>query len=327
MSRKHVFVTGAGGLLGTNLVLELLRQGYMVKALLRNPAGFAGGSHPNLRLVRGNLFEDLRPHLADCRYVVHAAAETGQNVFDYAGYDRTNVAATVQLLRAAHEAGVERFVFVSSANTIGYYSDGIGGTERYPIKPPFTESFYALSKWNAEQEVLKYADRMTVSIVNPTFMLGAYDTRPSSGKIILMGLDKWVIFYPPGGKNFVHVRDAASGIVRCLIHGINKERYLLAGENLTYRDFFRKLTALSGGRRPVLVPIPATALRLLGLLGDAARKLRIRTSLSSTNMKILAVRNYYDNRKSVETLGLTYQSLDKAIGEAVSWFRSDGPVR
>ena len=58
-------------------------------------------------------------------------------------------------------------------------------------------------------------------------MLGAYDTKPSSGKIILMGLNKKLLFHPPGGKNFVHVRDVAKGLISCLEKGKNGERFVL----------------------------------------------------------------------------------------------------
>jgi dihydroflavonol-4-reductase len=93
----------------------------------------------------------------------------------------------------------------------------------------------------AEELLMKASEKMKteVVIVNPTFMIGPYDTKPSSGKIILMGYNKRISFLPPGGKNFIHVKDAAAAVCNALKYGKNREKYLLCNENLTYREFFK----------------------------------------------------------------------------------------
>lgn len=68
-------------------------------------------------------------------------------------------------------------------------------------------------------------------------MLGAWDSRPSSGRIILVGYRHRFMFCQPGGKNFVATGDVAKGIVSALSHGKDGESYLLSGENMTYREF------------------------------------------------------------------------------------------
>lgn len=69
-----------------------------------------------------------------------------------------------------------------------------------------------------------------------------------------------------------------------------------------------------------MIPIPDRVLSFLGLLGDGLRKLKIRTSLSTSNMKALQINNYYSNRKSAKELGLQYQPVDKAIEDAIEYF-------
>jgi len=316
---KQVLITGTNGLLGMNLVHELLTQGYAVKGLVRNPDQYRGLRHPRLQLVRGSLEDDLSPLLADCQAVIHVAAETRQDLTDYAAYARTNVQGTLRLLEAAIACRLEKFVFVSTANTMGYAEPGGGGEETSPMKEPYLQSFYARSKREAEEKLLTFTDRISLVIANPTFMLGAFDSRPSSGKLILMVLGKRLIVYPPGGKNLVHVGDVAQGLIRCLERGRNGERYLLAGENWSYRAFFSRLGQLTG-QNSWLVPIPAFGLRALGWLGDLLRKLGVRTELSRVNMRILGVFNYYQHRKSVQELGLTYRPVDEAITEAIAYF-------
>ena len=161
---------------------------------------------------------------------------------------------------------------------------------------------------------------MDTVIVNPTFMLGAYDTKPSSGKIILMAWRKKMVFYPPGGKNFVHVEDVAKGILMAIYKGRNGDKYILSNENLSFRDFFQKVNQNSR-QKPLMIRLPAPLLNVLGHVGDVFRYLNIKTSLSSVNTRILCINNYYSNKKSIDVLGLSYQSVDKAIDDAIDYFR------
>ncbi|WP_435522940.1 NAD-dependent epimerase/dehydratase family protein [Chryseobacterium indoltheticum] len=128
------------------------------------------------------------------------AAETNQNLLRLSDYSKLNVDVTIHLFSLCKKAGIKKFVFVSSANTMGYGSETDLGNENLPMKAPFTKSFYAQSKWEAEQFLLNNSNGIKTIILNPTFMLGKYDSKPSSGKIILMGWKKKIVFYPPGGK-------------------------------------------------------------------------------------------------------------------------------
>ncbi len=316
---KKVFVTGGSGLLGTNTVIKLLEYGYFVTALVRKKSSWMGEENENLRLIEGDLFSDISECLQDVETVIHIAAETAQDLLHYDDYRTVNYDASVHLFSQADAAGVGKFLFVSTANTLGYGHKEAWGSEKAPQLYPFTHSFYAKSKLETEDYLLQQNRTTKVIIVNPTFMIGAHDHKPSSGRIIFWTLNKKMVFYPKGGKNFVHVEDAANGIIKAIENGQNGEKYLLAGENLSYKDFFRKVNNFTNGN-PLMIPIPDTALVLLGYLGDGLRKLKIRTSLSSPNMKALRISNFYSNRKSAEELGLSYQTVDKAVEDAVRFF-------
>jgi nucleoside-diphosphate-sugar epimerase len=316
---KRVFVTGVNGLLGTNLVHLLLDQGYFVKGLIRDKSRYEGKFSPNLQWVVGDLFNDFTKELEDVDYVVHIAAITCQNMLYYTDYQKVNVNATVQLFHAAARSNVKKFVFVSTANTIGYGSFNKPGNELVPIREPFNYSFYAQSKKEAEEYLLSHNHKMETIIVNPTFMVGSYDTKPSSGRIILLGWRRKVVFYPPGGKNFVHVEDVAEGIIKCLENWNNGDKYILAGENLSYLDFFRKLNAVAN-QNPFMIKIPGFILLVIGLFGELIRGAGIKSNLSLVNMKILCINNFYSSQKSVREFGLRYRSIDLAIKDALNYF-------
>ncbi|WP_196885312.1 NAD-dependent epimerase/dehydratase family protein [Aureivirga sp. CE67] len=316
---RKIFVTGINGLLGTNLVHELLDKGYLVKGFLRNKNKYQGKLHPNLELIEGTLFDDFTEVLKDVDAVIHIAAVTDMNLSSYSQYWEVNTNATIQLFHAAIKSKVKKFVFVSTANTLGFGTKGIDGTEKQKMKFPFTNSFYAKSKKEAENRLLENKDKIETIIVNPTFMLGRYDTKPSSGQIILMGWKKKILFYPSGGKNFVHVKDVANGIIQSLKSGVSGEKYLLANENLTYKQFFQKLNKTTK-QNPIMIRVPKGILLGVGYFGNVLRFFKLKTGINSTNMKSLCIENFYSNQKSKEALNLEYQPIENAIQDAVEFF-------
>ena len=317
---KNIFATGINGLLGTNLTNDLLKTSYAVKGLIRNKSKFKGLTHQNLELIQGNLFDDLSHLLQGIDTVIHIAAETNMNLVNYSDYWKTNSKATIQLFNTAIKCKVKKFVFVSTANTLGYGSSNDLGTEQKEIKFPFVASFYAKSKLEAENYLLQNTDKIEVIIINPCFMLGAYDTKPSSGKIILMGWKKKIIFHPSGGKNFVHVKDVSRAIIKSLTKGKNGEKYLVANENLSYSEFYKKLNCISK-QSPIMIKIPKAILIIIGYIGDFLRYFKYKTAISSINMKALCIKNFYSNNKSKSELGIEYQSIELAISDAINYFK------
>jgi dihydroflavonol-4-reductase len=318
---KKVFVTGITGLLGTNVIIKLLKDGYFVIALVRQKSRYNGQEDENLKLIEGDLFTDISSHLKEVDFVIHIAAETSQNLLTYAEYKKTNYDAVVHLFTQSVETGIKKFLFVSTANTMGYGNLKDPGNEKSSQKYPFTKSLYAQSKREAENYLLQNNKMTEVIILNPTFMIGPHDRKPSSGKIIFWVWKKKLVFYPSGGKNFVHVEDAAIGIVNAIEKGKNGEKYLLANENIKYKDFFKKVNMLTN-QKTLLLPLPDFVLILLGIMGTLLRFLTIKTSLNYPNMKALRIYNYYTNKKSINELEIRYRPIDKAIEDAIDFFEN-----
>lgn len=317
-----VLVTGANGLLATHLIKELTQSNVAVHGLLRDKQKFILPANENLTILEADVtnIHSLGKAMEGCSHVIHAAAMTNQNERDYKKYYAVNVAGTENVLRCAVEHNIKRFILVSTANTLGYGTSNKPGTEQQPMKVPFTKSLYARSKQEAEYIVQKYQNQLDIITVHPTFMLGAYDAGPSSGQLVTMAYNKRIIFYPPGGKNFIHVQDAAKAIIKVLHQGRSGQKYLLANEDLSYYDFFKKVGRISK-KKTWLIPLPVWILWLLGYVGDMLRIIGINTALSSANLKILRINNYYSNEKIKRELTLEFQSTDQAIDDTVKWFK------
>ena len=322
--KKKILVTGANGLLSSNMILELLEQGYCVKGFLRNKNKFLCGNHKNLELFEGDITikEDLFKVLSNCDYVIHSAAITDQGLLKYSEYEKVNVNGTKNVIEAAIQNNVKKFVYISTANVFGFGSLNNLGDESKKMKHPYDKSNYAKSKLEGQNIVMSYSKKIEVIVVNPTFMIGAYGGKLSSGRIILMGLKNRIVLCPPGGKNFISVKDVSKGIINSFENGINGEAYLLANENLTYKEFFQQLRN-NIEKNFIIIKIPKIMMLFLGLVGNTLRTLGLNSEFSLENMKSLCVNSFYTNNKAKNKLKISFQSIDNGIIEAIKWFNNN----
>lgn len=318
---EKVFVTGANGLLGTNLVLQLLEQGFFVYALVRNKKNFIDPGLKNITLIEGNWSDSkkLADQIKGCQYVVHIAANTSQNLLKLEDYYQTNVLGVQNIIDACIENQIQKLIYIGTANTYGYGNEPDLGREEYPMKFPFTKSLYALSKKQAQEIVDKATAQLNITTISPTFMIGAYDSKPSSGRIILMAMNKRFVVYPSGGKNFVHVSDVANAIIKALRLKQSGQKYIIANENISYREFYKKVIS-QNNQKTILIPIPDFLLRLIGLFGDFIRQIGIKTDVSSVNTKILTINSFYTNRKAKQDLDIEFTPIEKAIDDSIKYF-------
>ena len=315
-------------MLAANVIPLLVNDGYSVRGLLRRRSGYRGPEHPNLELIEGDFTSDecLRRVLPGCDAVIHAAAVTSQSGRSYGEYYEVNVRATRRLIELAIDHGVRRFVEVSSSAAFGYGSREIPGCELNEMSEPFASSYYARSKYESLAAAMSYRDRIEVVGVAPTFMIGPGDCKPGRGRMITAACRKKLIFCPPGGGNFIHAGDAALGVVRALERGGNGETYMLCSENLTYKEFYKKLGGVTG-RRALCLRVPGLMLYIAGGMGSFLRVMGLRTRVSLPNMRILCVMAYYHNYKASRDLGIVFRPAEEAMRDAVDWFAAEGVLK
>lgn len=319
-NNEKILITGVNGLLGVNTSLMLLEEGFNVVGLYRDKEKFKFVRHNRLELIKGDISDVncLNNITHNCSYVVHIAALTDQNL-DYEQYYKTNVLGTKNIVSSCIKNKVKKIIYISTANVFGYGSLRELGNEEKTIKKPFNKSFYVRSKKEAQEYILSKKDEIEVVVLNPTFMIGGYDSKPSSGRIVLMGLKNRIIFCPPGGKNFVCVDDVSKGIINAIKKGRNGEAYLLANQNLNFYDFFKILKEITTSKF-LIIKIPKEVLQLMGKIGSTLRMCGVKTDISSENMKALSINNFYSNEKALMELGLNFKPIEHGIRDAVKWF-------
>lgn len=316
-----VLVTGITGFLGGHVAQVLLQRGYVVRGLYRTLSAPMRQLpwYEQIEWIQGDLLHlpDLQHAAEGCQALIHVAARTDQYPSDLLSYSQPNILATVLIAEVAMRQNM-RLVFVSTANVFGTGGQYALGTEQHPFQWADIGSGYATSKYLAQKQVLEYTSRgLDAVVVNPTFMIGGHDFKPSSGAMIQHVLRRRVVFYPKNsGKNFIYVKDAAVGVVNALERGEVGEAYLLAHQNLSYGDFMRKVAHIAHRRR-FFVPIPAQVLRVVGLI---VSWLRLPYALNFANATLLTTYNYYTADKAIRCLRLPQTAIEIAIQEAVEWF-------
>lgn len=322
-SKMKVLVTGTNGLLGHRVVIELLKRNHQVSIIVRSRNNIHFEQN-DLEVHIGNFtdYEQLKSAALGCDAIIHIAAVTATDSLQYEDYQKINAIGAGMVVKVADDLEINKLVFVSTANTVGYGSPNQLADETHPIQFPFTNSFYAQSKVEAERIFTEASQNPNthIVIINPTFMIGAFDPKPSSGKMILMAYKKCIMFAPKGGKNFVAVTAVAEAVCNALTQGRSGERYLASGDNLSFREFYA-LQKQIGNYRQILIDIPDFALNLIGHAGDLIRKFGIKTEICSMNLKQLMIKEYYSNIKAKTELNLPESVLKIAVKEAIEWFK------
>ena len=316
-----ILLLGATGLLGHNVLRLLSERGLAVRALIRPGSSLLPG-FPAPEIVRGSLLDygTLLAAASGCEAIVNCAGITDMRLPRTEDFLPVNRDLPELLCRVLDATGIRTLVHTSTANTIAPGTRERPADESAPFAAPFDRSPYAISKKAGEELLLAYAaahPEQRIVVVNPGFMLGPYDAKPSSGTLLLAAWRKPLMAAPRGGKSFLHVRDAATAICNALERG-ESGRYLLTGESLTLGEFYA-LQAEVCGYRQRFFSLADGLVRLSGRLGDLLLKLGARTMLCTHNTDQLLIEEWYDCSRAERELGLPHTPVADAIRDFFAW--------
>ncbi len=319
-------VTGATGLVGNNAVRQLLERGEAVRVLVRESSAPAPLAGLDVDVVRGDV-RDAAAVRAACRgadLVIHAAAYVHWGWSGIETHREINVGGTRHVCQGALEAGA-RLVQVSSVDALGI------GDRDNPADEDSREGCvpapYVLTKREAEQVVLEHVERgLFAPIVNPTFMLGPWDWKPSSGKLLLAAGTRFTPLVPSGGNNFCDVRDVVAGILAAAERGQPGRRYILAGYNLSYLEAWQVFAEVTGGRRPWGRMGPGIRFAV-GRGADLWGRVTGREpDVNSAALASASLPHFYTAARAQRELDFRPRPFRETVETAWNWFRQHGYV-
>lgn len=328
---KPVCVTGGAGFLGYHLVRQLRALDAKVMVLTLPP----GPEHP-LHADRdiGAVFGDIRDAsvvrrgLADCAVIFHAAGVVAVAGPALKQVHSVHVEGTRQTLAAA--APDAMVVHTSSVVTIGASRTGDVLTEDSPFNLGRVRVDYIHAKRAAEQLALTAAGRgQRVVVVNPAYLLGPEDyERSELGRFCARFWKGQLWFAPPCGYNFVDVRDVATGHLLAAEYGRPGRRYILGGDNQTFRSFVGLLADTARLKPRGLIALSPAALTSVAGAMEAAAWLTGKTPFPSLQQaRLNRYHWFYRCDRASRELGYSPRPLVQTLTETYGWHtRRDQPA-
>lgn len=325
-----ILVTGATGLVGGNLTRILVKKGFDVRVLVRDSSNLMAIEGLEIEKTNGDIrdLDSLKHAMKDVRRVYHCAAMVSMWVSDVGVMRDINVNGTINVMNAAMDVDVERLVYVSTVDALGLRTEEEPADESVPFNEEGRATPYARTKYEAQGKVMGFAEKgLDVIIVNPTYMIGPFDVKPSSGRMIVEVARGRAVGYPGGGNNFVDVQDVVEGMISAMEKGKRGEMYILGHENLSYKEMFTRIARVVGAKPPrVLIPYPIAWLG--GIIGGIYGYIsRMEPNLNPATARMGYVPHYFSARKAVRELNLPQTPIDRAIKRAYTWFVENGYLK
>lgn len=326
--RVRILITGASGLLGNNVARLALKRGMEIASVSRSDRKNRAFEDLNIEVFPVDVGD--REKLAkvfESRFdaVIHCAANIhiGWKCLDQGL--QVNRDGTKYLLDEAGRRGI-KFIHVSTVNTLAV------GTKKSIVDEdtpgdgqiPCT---YVVTKMAAERLAVDAAKAgQNVVIVHPGFMLGPWDWKPSSGRMI-QALEGFAPLSPSGGCTVCDPRDVAEAILNAIDRGVSGRHYILGGENMTYLDLWRRIRSALGKKGP-FTHMRAPAKLIAGAFGDIVSKfLRDELEVNSAAIAMSSQFQWFNSQRAIAELGYQPRPADESIRDAVQWLSQNNFLR
>lgn len=334
-----ILVTGATGLVGSHLMLDLCKKGQRVrgmcragsnKALVRKIFAYYGESNTTLfdtiEWVEADLNDvlSLEDAMNGITHVYHCAALVSFKKYDRDRLMKINAEGTANLVNACLDAGIKKLCYVSSTAAIGKGLENTLLTEKdHWVKTPDISN-YSISKHLAEQEVWRGIEEgLNAVMVNPCVIIGPHDWNLGSTftfKTVYKGLK----YYTAGSNAVVDVRKLTAVMVQLMESDISAERFLVISENLPFKTLFTKI-AIAMDKKPPRTEVGKFTAGL-GRIGEAIRAKFAGTEPRITKETVQAAfKQYsYSCEKLKKALpGVDLGNADDAIENTVTFLKKN----
>lgn len=324
-------ITGANGFVGSNLSRFLIQQGEQVRVLVRPQSDQRVLKSLSAEVAYGDLRDPatLLPALKGVQRVYHVAADYRLWAKNPNEIYESNVTGTQNLLRAARETGIDRFIHTSSVGTLVPPHPQSLPDEETHLQLGDMIGHYKRSKLLAEEEALAAARQgQPVVIVNPTTPVGPGDWKPTpTGRVILDFLNGKMPAYVDTGLNFVAVEDVARGHWLAAQNGKIGERYILGDRNLTLKQLLEILSSLCG--RPVpRIRLPHAVPYIAALADSLVAKISGRPPrIPLEGVRMARHKMFVNVAKAQRELNFHPSPLEAALERAIHWYSDNGYLK
>jgi dihydroflavonol-4-reductase len=325
-------VTGGTGHLGNVLVRELLAQGQAVRVLVLPGEDYRAIQNLPIERVEGDITrpETLPPAMEGIRNVYHMAALVSIISGQEDLLKKINVQGTQNMLDAARQAHVRRFIYTSSIHALARPPKGVTINESLPFDPNNPAGAYDRSKAEASLLVQQAVrEGLDAVIICPTGVVGPHDYRRSEmGEMILEWMSTKVSLLIEGFFDFVDVRDVARGHILACENGKPGETYILGGERIHVEKIRQIVKEISQAYSPVIkIPLPL-ALFVTNFTHLYYNLSKTRPRFTRYSVETLISNSMISSEKARKELGYRARSLQESLRDTVNWwFENRGLIK
>ncbi len=324
-----VLVTGGTGLVGSHLLEQLQSQPVTIRVLARNPDQALQKPWLQKLLkfpiewVKGDILdvESLEEAMEGVSQVYHCAASVSFDKKNSRQLWQTNIAGTANVVNASLYAGISKLAYVSSIAALGRSTSAGIVDESTDWKDDPGNSQYAISKFRAELEVWRGIEEgLNAVMINPGIILGPGDWSATSSRLIAQ-IAKGFPVISPGANGFVDVRDVADSLIFLMNSEISAKRFVLVGENLSYRQLFEAICLRTGAKMPTWTPSYSMAMlaaRLLSIFGIFSSK---EPALTPEKVKT-AFSNYSFSSERILSSGFKFRTMNDTFDWVCEAYRT-----
>jgi dihydroflavonol-4-reductase len=333
VSSPSNLVTGATGILGSHVVLRLLKKGQQVVAMRRKASDAdkvkklfdyysESPLYNKIVWIEGDVLDifSIEDALEGVDTVYHCAGFVSFSSSDRKKLFAVNETGTRNVVNACLHRGGIALCHVSSIGTINN-SDNIQTLDESVFwKTSGRESDYAISKYNGEREAWRgMQEGLNAVIVNPGVIVSPVYWEQSSGRIF----DRCYrgnSFYTPGTSAYISAADAANAMVMLMDRKVYGNRFILVENNYSFREIFSVIQSQFGRPLP-RIEIGKRSLRIASvferILHFFTRKDRI---LTKPLIKAALNTQNYSNEKVKNTLGIEFEPVDKVLKNICEYY-------
>jgi nucleoside-diphosphate-sugar epimerase len=331
-----ILITGATGLVGSHLALQLIENGESVRAIYRTE---------NSKLVtkslfdlyqKGNLFDKIEwiqaditdiPSLeiafANVDFVYHCAALISFDPKDESLLRKTNIEGTANIVNFCISKNVKKLCFVSSIAALGdlkSFETIINETTEW--NPEKHHSDYAISKYGAEIEIWRgQQEGLKVAVLNPGIILGPGFWNKGSGQLF-SAVANGMSFYTKGISGFIAVTDVVQLLILAmktnLDNEINREQFVVIEGNYSYEVIINTISEALKVTKPRFYASPWLTKIAWRLDWIAATVFNQKRKLSKETARSSHSTDLYSNEKATTTFDFQFRNIKEYIHEIVA---------
>lgn len=326
-----ILVSGATGLVGSHLLVQLLDLDQPIRAMYRQEEKvnytkkLLFSCYPNLTSTQWNRIEWVEAHLENVpqlsdvflgvHQVYHCAGYISYNSSDseYKKLRKINIEGTSNMVNLALSNSVKKFCYVSSIATLGSELKQKEVDEESPRNHESKFDNYSITKFGGEMEVWRASQEgLNVVIVNPGIIIGAGFWKSGSG-LLFSKVSKGLRYYIPLITGFVDVRDVAKAMILLMNSPIKQERFILVAESVSFKEVLQQIANEIG------CPPPKKRLQpwmvKIGWIFQMLGRILFGTNQEITKLSIKAAFNttIYTSAKIEKALDFKFNSIQETI--------------